>query len=74
MKIAYTRVTIGFIAAALLALTFFPVALQPLPGLGLLLRFRNLSYTYAVPDLRISYTSYSSGPPLSWGPPKKLFE
>jgi hypothetical protein len=25
-----------------------------------------------VPDLRISYTSYSLGPPLSWGPPKKI--
>jgi hypothetical protein len=27
---------------------------------------------YAVLDLRISYTSYSLGPPLSWGPPKKI--
>jgi hypothetical protein len=25
---------------------FFPVALQPLPGLGLLFRFRNLLYAY----------------------------
>jgi hypothetical protein len=44
--IAVTLKTKYMFRRAVIFICFFPVALQPLPGLGLLFRFRNLLYTY----------------------------